>query len=259
VARPSRPLRNRIAGLSTVAGAALTVGLLVLGLTGPAPAAAQEGGAGTQAPPGLPGLDVGGHQDNIDWQAIRNNGARFAVIKATEGTAYRSPNFARHYGGAFDVGLVRGASHLALPDRGSGASQANFFAGNGGGWRADDQTLPGTLDIGYNPYGAACYGLSRGAMVAWIADFMNTYHARTGRRAIIYTSIGWWKTCTGNHAGFGADHPLWIARHSDSVGELPAGWSTYTFWQWADPQPLPGNEDVFNGTEEQLLALANNT
>ena len=56
-----------------------------------------------------------------------------------------------------------------------------------------------------------------------------------------------------------AHSPLWIARWSDSVGPLPAGWSTYTFWQWTNqPVEFPGDQDVFNGSQEDLVALANN-
>ena len=64
------------------------------------------------------------------------------------------------------VGLVRGAYHFALPDHSSGTAQAAWFATHGGAWSADNHTLPGALDIEYNPYGAACYGLSQAAMVA---------------------------------------------------------------------------------------------
>lgn len=39
-----------------------------------------------------------------------------------------------------------------------------------------------------NPSGATCYGLSHAAMVAWIKDFSNTYHAKTKRYVV--DSIG---------------------------------------------------------------------
>jgi GH25 family lysozyme M1 (1,4-beta-N-acetylmuramidase) len=212
------------------------------------------------APPGLPGLDVSSHQGNVNWSAVRANGARFAYVKATESSTYRNPYFAQQYVGSYNVGLVRGAYHFALPDRTSGAAQADFFASNGGAWSADNQTLPGALDIEYNPYGATCYGKSQSAMVAWIRDFINRYQARTGRWASIYTTTDWWKRCTGNYSGFAANNPLWIARYSSSVGELPAGWGFYTIWQWASqPGTFPGDQNVFNGSEARLRALANNT
>jgi hypothetical protein len=46
-----------------------------------------------------------------------------------------------------NVGMIRGAYHFALPNSSSGATQANYFAGNGGGWSWDGKTLPGALDI----------------------------------------------------------------------------------------------------------------
>jgi GH25 family lysozyme M1 (1,4-beta-N-acetylmuramidase) len=211
------------------------------------------------APAGLPGLDVSHWQGSLNWTTIKNQGARFAYMKATEGTTFHDPNFNANYPNSFNAGLVRGAYHFAVPDRSSGAAQANYFASNGGGWSADNQTLPGMLDIEYNPYGATCYGLSQSSMRSWIADFLNTYHSRTGRWAVIYSTTDWWTTCTGNYSGFAANDPLFIARYSSSVGALPAGWGFYTFWQWADSGGFPGDQDVFNGSAARLTALANNT
>jgi GH25 family lysozyme M1 (1,4-beta-N-acetylmuramidase) len=210
-------------------------------------------------PDGLPGHDVSSWQGNVDWAAVAAAGARFAFIKATEGTTYVNPYFGQQYGGAYAVGLVRGAYHFALPDRSSGTAQAAWFATHGGAWSADNQTLPGALDIEYNPYGATCYGLSQAAMVSWLSAFLNEYFARTTRWPVIYTTTNWWQTCTGNYPGFGATSPLWIARWSNEVGPLPAGWSTYAFWQWTNqPVEFPGDQDVFNGSETDLVTLANN-
>ena len=126
-------------------------------------------------PAGLPGLDVSSWQGNVDWNAVAAAGARFAYVKATEGATYVNPYFPQQYGGAYQVGLVRGAYHFALPDRSSGAAQADWFAAHGGAWSADNQTLPGALDIEYNPYGPTCYGLSHNDMVSWLSSFINEY------------------------------------------------------------------------------------
>ncbi len=112
------------------------------------------------------------------------------------------------------------------------------------------------LDIEYNPYGATCYGLSQDSMVGWISDFVNEVHARTNKWATIYSTFDWWSTCTGNSAAFAANDPLFIASYSSSVGTLPAGWGYYTFWQYADSGTFPGDQDVFNGTEQNLINLA---
>ncbi|WP_426623255.1 GH25 family lysozyme [Leifsonia sp. McL0607] len=210
-------------------------------------------------PPGLPGLDVSGWQTNINWPQVAANGAKFVYIKATESTDYVSSQFASQYSGSYAVGLTRGAYHFATPDTSSGAAQANYFVDNGGGWSQDGRTLPPLLDIEYNPYGATCYGLSAAQMVSWIADFSNTVFKRTSRYPAIYSTTDWWTRCTGNSAAFGIN-PLFIARYPNSVsdgpGTLPAGWGSYTMWQWADAGIFPGDQDVFNGSVAALQQLA---
>jgi hypothetical protein len=108
----------------------------------------------------VPGMDVSGYQGNVNWQGSWNNGARFAYVKATEGTSYTNPYFAQQYNGSYNVGMIRGSYHFARPNVSSGKAQADYFVDHGGGWSGDGKTLPGTLDIEYNPYGATCYGLS---------------------------------------------------------------------------------------------------
>ncbi|MDT0341603.1 lysozyme [Streptomyces litchfieldiae] len=203
------------------------------------------------------GVDVSSHQGNVNWSSLWSSGVRFAYVKATEGTTYENPYFAQQYNGSYNVGMIRGAYHFALPNVSSGATQANFFASNGGGWSRDGKTLPGVLDIEYNPYGATCYGLSQSAMVNWIRDFLNTYYARTGRYAVIYSTTNWWTTCTGNYGGFANNHPLWIARYASSPGTLPNGWGFYTFWQYTSTGPIVGDHNLFNGAQDRLVALAN--
>lgn len=145
------------------------------------------------------GLDVSGWQGNVNWAAVKKNGASFAIVKvpplslpikssltstqATEGTTYTSPYFNQQYEGSYNVGLIRGAYHFAHPSSasGAGAAQAEYFVKHGGGWSADGKTLPGMIDLE-----AGCSGLSTGQMVTFIRDFVNTYHSKTGRYPMIY-------------------------------------------------------------------------
>ncbi|MFJ2948003.1 lysozyme [Streptomyces sp. NPDC087226] len=265
--------RSRIHALAT-AGAVL---LALLSLPHPAGAA----GSSPTAPPrgsahmgmgvldhdgqdGLPtarstqteGVDVSSHQGNVAWTTLWNSGVRWAYAKATEGTYYTNPYHSQQYGGSYDVGMIRGAYHFGTPDTASGSAQADYFVARGGAWSADGRTLPGVLDIEWNPYGDACYGKSQSAMVSWIRDFLDRYRERTGRSAVIYTATSWWKQCTGDYAGFASTTPLWIARYASTAGELPAGWSTYTMWQYTSTGPTVGDHDRFNGTVDRVRALA---
>jgi GH25 family lysozyme M1 (1,4-beta-N-acetylmuramidase) len=219
-----------------------------------------SGTAGTVTPDlaaSVRGMDVSSYQGNVAWQTAYNNGARFAYVKATEGTYYRNSYFTQQYNGSYNVGMIRGSYHFATPNTTSGATQANYFVDHGGGWSKDGKTLPGALDIEYNPYGSTCYGLSQASMRSWIASFVNQYHARTGRWAVIYSTTNWWTQCTGNYGGFASNNPLWIARYASSPGTLPAGWGFYTIWQYADSGTFPGDQDSFNGAYDRLQALAN--
>ncbi|MCX3063843.1 lysozyme [Streptomyces beihaiensis] len=203
------------------------------------------------------GVDVSSHQGNVAWSTLWNSGVRWAYTKATEGTYYTNPYFAQQYNGSYNVGMIRGAYHFATPNTTSGATQADYFVNHGGGWSKDGKTLPGTLDIEWNPYGAACYGKSQSGMVSWIRSFLNEYKYRTGRDAVIYTSTSWWTQCTGNYSGFASYDPLWVARYSFTAGTLPAGWSYYTMWQYTDSGPTVGDHDKFNGALDRVQALAN--
>jgi GH25 family lysozyme M1 (1,4-beta-N-acetylmuramidase) len=201
------------------------------------------------------GIDVSNWQKTVDWKGLRSQGKRFAYIKATEGTSYRSPRFSSQYNGSYAAGYIRGAYHYANPAGKSGRRQANYFVDHGGGWSRDNQTLPGMLDIEYGRT-KMCYGRSKARMVRWITSFLKQYKKRTGRHAVIYTTRGWWEACTGNSTKFAKTNPLFIARWQSSPGTLPGGWKRWAFWQYTD---RPIDQDMFNGSLTELRALANGT
>jgi GH25 family lysozyme M1 (1,4-beta-N-acetylmuramidase) len=226
----------------------------------------QSADVGVQAT--TPGIDVSQWHGTINWTSVKNAGIQWAYIKATEGTTVKDANFNAYYPAAFYAGLIRGASHLARPNLSAGNVQADYFASNGGAWSADSQTLPGALDIQPNPFsGGYCYGLTQSAMVSWISSFLNQYHTRTGRWAVIQTTASFWRICTGNYGGFATNHPLWIVRWDTGNSTplpLPSGWSFQTFWQYNNCKAVSGvsgcpNADHFNGARDRLVALANNT
>ncbi|MER5464532.1 lysozyme [Streptomyces sp. NPDC002668] len=202
------------------------------------------------------GVDVSSHQGNVDWTALWSSGVKWAYVKATEGNYYKNPYYAQQYGGSHNIGMIRGAYHFATPDTTTGTAQADFFVNNGGGWTSGGKTLPGVLDIEWNPYGDDCFDKTQSGMVTWIRDFLNRYKARTGRNAVIYTATSWWIQCTGNHSGFGKTNPLWIPSYDTTPGTLPAGWIYHTMWQYTSSGPLVGDRDRFNGAYDRVVALA---
>jgi GH25 family lysozyme M1 (1,4-beta-N-acetylmuramidase) len=207
-------------------------------------------------PKGPNGIDVSSNQKPITWAKVAPH-VDFVYAKATEGTYYTNPEFNNQYEGPYDYGVIRGAYHFAIPNNSSGTAQADYFVAHGGAWSSDGKTLPGALDIEYNPYGAECYGLSASQMVNWVKNFVTEYAAKTHAFPVIYSTTNWWRTCTGNSAAFAGDDPFWVANYGASTGgTLPKGWDYYSFWQYSDAGPQPGDQDVFNGAYADLRTLA---
>ncbi len=199
------------------------------------------------------GMDVSSWQGTVDWTSWYRSGKRFAYVKATEGTSYRSPTFSAQYTGSYTAGMIRGAYHFALPSGASGTIQADYFVAHGGGWSNDGKTLPGMLDIEWNPYGAACYGKTPAQLVAWVSAFVKEYRYKTGRDAVIYTAASYWTSCLGNATTFAYTDPLVVANYSTSAPTLFGGWPYFTFRQYTD---TPLDLDRFYGTYARLQALA---
>ena len=208
----------------------------------------------------LLGIDISHWNAVSDWDLLAAQGVWYATMKATEGTYYKDSAFSGEWDGATNAGMLRGAYHFAIPDDSDGATQADYFVDHGGDWSPDGRTLPGTLDIEYNPYGDTCYGLSKSAMAAWVTDFNEQYLARTGRYPTIYTNANWWDNCVGS-AAFADTNPLWVAHYGASSPNLPEGWAEYTFWQYTGSGSLDGIDgdvdlDTFPGSLDDLIAFA---
>ncbi len=245
-------LAGRVRTTLCAALAAVTVGAGTV-------AAVTVGATQADAATVVRGMDVSGYQGNVAWSTAYANGARFAYVKATEGTTYTNPYFSQQYNGSYSAGMIRGAYHFAHPNSSSGSYQADYFISHGGGWSGDGKTLPPALDIEYNPSGSTCYGLSQASMVSWIKAFSNEMHTRTNKYPMIYTTYDWWSTCTGNSSAFASTNPFWIAIYrSTPPTSIPAGTYTWTMWQNADSGIFPGDQDQFNGSYTQLQALATN-
>jgi len=241
-----------------------------MGSSIPASERAQSTRAGARAltaaaaPAGVPGLDVSHWQGAVDWSTVAANGAKFGYMKATEGVTFLDSQFATNYAGSAAAGILRGAYHFGLPDTSTGAAQADYFMAHGGGWVNDGKTMPPVLDIEYNPYSTSdwagwCYNRTPAQITAWITDFVNRVHDRTNQWPVVYTTSGWWNNCTGSNTAANASTPLWIAPVASDGGNtpaMPAGWTSYTFYQWATSGTFPGDQDVFAGTATELSGFA---
>lgn len=179
----------------------------------------------------------------ITWANVAAAGYKFAFIKATEGSYYENPYYASDAAAARAAGLFTAAYHFAIPNNSSGTLQGDLAVDAAGDPASGGTTLPLILDAEYDPYVSfdgtnECYGLSPAAMVAWIGAFAAEVTRRIGQRPAIYTTSGWWNTCTGNSSAFSAD-PLWIAS-SVKPASVPPSWKAFTYWQFTSTATVPG-------------------
>jgi GH25 family lysozyme M1 (1,4-beta-N-acetylmuramidase) len=217
--------------------------------------AARGGRTAGPIPGARQGVDVASFQHPggaaISWTKVAAAGIQFAAVKATEGAYYRNPYALRDLTNAKAAGLSVVAYAFAIPNgNGSSASpvaQADYLLAYLA--KAGGAPPPIELDIEYNPYGAECYGLSKTAMVSWITRFNAEVQAKTGQEPIIYTPPPWWQQCTGGVSNF-RQLPLWVPDVNSATSPiLPAGWTSWGFWQYSSTGtvngiPAAGNTDL---------------
>ena len=216
--------------------------------------------AATAAPAGysVTGIDVSSHQGDVDWTTVAAAGSSFALVKATEGTTYTNPYYAAQYSGALAAGLDVGSYAFGRPDADNPVAQADYLIAQSDSPTAG-RTLPFMLDL-ESPYSGTgvtdrCWNLSAPNMLTWVRSFVNEVTVKTGMPTLIYTSASWWSACTANSSAVSGallDIAYWSATPPKTV---PASWSAWTIWQYADSGSLPGDQDVFAGTRTQLDAL----
>jgi GH25 family lysozyme M1 (1,4-beta-N-acetylmuramidase)/lysozyme family protein len=208
------------------------------------------------------GPDVSSYQHvtgyTIDWgQAHSTGGAAFAFVKATEGTTYTNPWFARDWAALGSQGMMRGAYHFAAPgaDLRTAVTQADYFARTVGAMNRKGD-LPPVLDL------ESSGGLKPAQLVAWAQAWLTEVEKQTGRRPVIYTYPAFWQSATGNSTAFKDRYLLWVASYSSvPPSPLPGGWTRYTFWQYSNQSSMPGfsaplDMSLFNGTSADLALLA---
>jgi len=165
----------------------------------------------------------------------------FAGVKASEGKYYTNPYYKADVADAIAAGLYVTPYIFANPypssSDGTAVLQADYGATviKSSTAYTSSKMLPVTLDIEPNPYTNSnqCYGLTTAAMRTWISQFMTEIKKDLGtsKVPIVYTTANWWNACTGNDAAFSA-YPLWLASYGVTNPALPAGWNSYTIWQY---------------------------
>jgi len=244
-----RGTRARVAPRRSVAAALLLAALGIVPLAAPAIAADP-----------IKGIDVSHWQGHITWADVAADGIDFAFAKATEGRLYQDDEYARNKERAEANGVAFGAYHFANPDKTANDAiiEADNFVDTA---NLGPNNLIPVLDL--EQHG----GFGPKKLRQWAKAWLARVEARTGVKAMIYTSPSFWKDRMGNPTWF-SDHGfrLWIAHwHVDSPRVPARNWDGrgWTVWQYDNCGSVAGIEgcvdlDRFRGSNLATLLIANN-
>jgi GH25 family lysozyme M1 (1,4-beta-N-acetylmuramidase) len=247
----ARTPRHRLL-VRVLGSAVLALGLLLSGAA-VVPVAAQAASA-----PFGPDVSRWQHPNGtaISWTKVKQAGNSFAIVKATEGSTYTNPWYARDVAGARKAGLVVGGYHYARPtsSTSSAVDQARHFASVLGDVRRPG-TMPPILDL------ETTGGLTAGQLVTWAQVFTETLRELTGRAPVVYTYVNFWSSRMAGTAAF-TRFPLWLAYYNPHVyPPLIGGWQDHTMWQYTDRSKISGisggvDRNRFMGSAAELAAFA---
>lgn len=166
------------------------------------------------------GVDVSHWQGNrIDWKKCASAGAKFAIIKITEGNSYFDSYFARNWEEAQAAGLKVGAYHMVSFDV-SPESQVAWLMSN-----------LSKFSTGHFPVALDCELGGSGNKVATVWKMASEL-----QDVMIYTAMNWWNTnikplTSGKNWN---KFPLWVANYtSASAPVIPDGWDDWSIWQYS--------------------------
>lgn len=198
-------------------------------------------------------IDISHHNNVASFQQVKDNGIVGVFHKATQGRTVVDAKYHARRQRALDVGLLWGAYHFGT--KGNVAQQVDHFL------QVTNPVATDLLVLDFEPNGES------GTMTLSEAEqFVTLVNQRTGRFPGLYSGQSFIREKVGSNTTTVLKNCfLWIARYSSQLPNVPAAWTTFTFWQYTDgnagdqPHQVPGigrcDRDKFNGDLAALKKL----
>lgn len=191
--------------------------------------------AGRPRPKPVRGIDVSGHNGDVDWTKVRAAGVKFTYCKTSEGEDWVDSSWTKaRVDSLRRSGVEFGPYHYLRPRAGrSGAVEARFFikTATAAGWRKGD-LLP-VLDFEES-------ALPPTETIKYLKQAVDEVKRLTGKAPIIYTGGPFWAANGGDRSNLGCEH-VWLAAYvTDPAPYVPAAWKQWTIWQYTDKGKVDG-------------------
>lgn len=174
------------------------------------------------------GIDISKYQPDIDWSKLKD--IDFVICKKSEGVTLQDSKYEEHIK---NIPCLKGVYHFFRPQY-SGIEQGKFFLQN---LDTVDLDIKPVIDVEWSKWwnkSNAKIGISR------LCDMVDYIEKNWGCKPIIYTSPKFWNDFIGHQPKLQGTH-LWIADwRSDSIPEIPCGFSDWHIWQQTSNKRLDG-------------------
>ncbi len=229
-------------------------------IAGAATSWAEQGVAGN-----INGIDVSMWNTAPNYPLLRQSGAQFAFIKASEfshgSDMYRASYYANSKPAVVAAGIIPGSYQYAKPTSvvadvvADATLQAKGMVARVG--VPGPNELPPVLDLETAPS-----TLTKTALTLWAITWLNTVQGLTGRAPILYSYTHFMRTRLNADPALTA-FPLWQADYNLHAPGVVLGWPTSNrlFWQFSSSGRVPGHGpgpidlNTFLGSPSQWAAI----
>ncbi|RWA70568.1 GH25 family lysozyme [Mesorhizobium sp.] len=208
------------------------------------------------------GVDISHFSGEVDWNALKNKGLRFAYMKATEGKTFLDPQFKANWQGSQEAGMKRGAYHVVNFCR-DAESQFENIRNN---VPKENAALPLVIDLEWYKDGPFVkkqrHCMDIDFIRSSLKDLLRMVQNYYGKIPVIYAHEEGIREILADKF---PEYPLWLQDWTkdgspNDQGPTLSGQTPWTIWQFAGEIPYAGVDQVdlnaFFGTEEQFDQFA---
>ena len=201
------------------------------------------------------GLDLNRYRVGVPIKTAKQQGVRFIIGKATEGTNWLDPSYKPYQLESKNKNLPFGG-YMYWRVVYDAVKQAKWFVDNLG-----DTEFPPIVDverINNVKYGTNIPLRSHQTSVNHLSVVLSEIERLTDRKPMIYTNAYSWSVLTGNNAIIN-QYEAWVANYGRLVPYLPKPLDEWTLWQYTSIYKVAGyskgvDANWFNGNEAELAA-----